>query len=108
MRDLSAALVLATVIAGMLPACSRPDSPKVTAAELAVATTPEEEAALFERMVRTRSGLGFQPYDREGKVVDMARDAWWEQTHRLVITYQDERLDHVLVAKRNVLLLMRE
>jgi hypothetical protein len=103
LRRIAPALALAAALG-----CRSMDSSRVVAAELAGAKTPAEEARLFDRMSHAGKPLGFAPFDGNGQRVEMSEPAWWEKTHRLVITYDEQRIDHVLLEKKNVFALMRE
>ncbi|MFO0673001.1 MAG: hypothetical protein U0235_25875 [Polyangiaceae bacterium] len=108
-RFLRPLLATLACLAFLQTGCPRGESPRDLATQLAAAKTASAEAELFERIHRhRRGGLSLSALDREGHDLPMSEPEWWKKTHRLIITLDGERMDHVLLAPDNVFILMGE
>ena len=105
MRVLAVALVLA-LSALSLGACKSTESPQVLAGQLKGVSSSQEEAAIFERL--SRPGLGLAAYDAKGKRLSMSEPTWQDRTFRIVISVEGQDMSHVLIDKKNLMILMRE
>lgn len=70
------------------------------------ATTAAEEREAFAALAR--GGVGFSAHDATGAMVDMSQPKWWERTHRIVLRASGRTIDHVLIDRTNVTVLMQE
>lgn len=97
-----ATFVRAIVFAVVLAACQGRGL-----AEVARATTPAEERAAFEALVRAGK-VSFSAFDAEGQQLDLAGAKWWERARTLRLGAGGETIEHRLIDPVNVLVLMQE
>jgi hypothetical protein len=73
------------------------------------ARSSEEERAAF-RAIDRRIGLplSFEPFDRQGRIVDMSVDRWWESVVMIRISLNGRKVDHTLIDPENIGILMHE
>jgi hypothetical protein len=76
-------------------------------AEVARATTPAEERAAFEGLVRG-GGVSFTAFDADGEQLDLGAQKWWERARTLRLGAGGEKIEHTLIDPVNVLVLMQE
>jgi predicted secreted hydrolase len=105
-RSLCVPLAFLLTTALPLAACRSAESPQVLAGQLKGVSSSHEEAAIFERL--SRPGLGLAVYDAKGNRISMTDQDWEARTFRIVITVEDQNMSHVLINKKNLMILMRE
>lgn len=106
---LALAIVMALSSTALLTGCPRGESPHALAEKLSAAKTASAEAELFGLIHRhRRGGLSLAAFDAAGHDIPVSEPNWWKRTHRVLITLDGERMDHVLIEPENVFILMGE
>lgn len=95
-------LVVAVVSAGCRPSTSK----AMAHVQKAVTAAAEKEA--FDEIWRSSGEVSFAPYDASEHQVDMSAADWEKRVDHIRLTVNGQTVEHKMIAKENIFLLMRE